>query len=105
MTVSYTGQVATVRFGGFARLLFLWKGSIYKLVYRELLVFLVAYYAISFTYRFGLGLQSRKIFENVVAKFDKFSNLIPLTFVVGFYVSVVVARWWNQYMTVPWPDP
>ena len=104
MTVSYTGQVASVRFGGFARLLLCWKGSIYKLVYRELLVFLTLYYLISLTYRYGLGTVGRKTFEDVVPRFEKFSNLIPLTFVVGFYVSVVVARWWNQYMTVPWPD-
>ncbi|XP_011051184.1 PREDICTED: bestrophin-4-like isoform X3 [Acromyrmex echinatior] len=22
----------------------------------------------------------------------------------GFYVSIVMTRWWNQYMTIPWPD-
>ena len=25
-------------------------------------------------------------------------------FVLGFYVSLVVQRWWEQYMLLPWPD-
>lgn len=105
MTVTYSGQVANVRFGGFARLLFHWKGSIYKLVYRELFTFIVLYASISLTYRFLLNDPSKRTFEQVVLKFQAFTDLIPLTFVVGFYVSLVVTRWWNQYLCVPWPDP
>jgi hypothetical protein len=29
---------------------------------------------------------------------------IPLTFVLGFYVSLIVTRWGNQYSLPPWPD-
>ena len=29
---------------------------------------------------------------------------IPLTFMLGFYVSLVVDRWWKQYQLLPWPD-
>ena len=29
---------------------------------------------------------------------------IPLTFMLGFYVSLVVDRWWRQYKLLPWPD-
>lgn len=28
-----------------------------------------------------------------------YSNLIPLSFVLGFYVTVVMTRWWNQYVS------
>ena len=27
-----------------------------------------------------------------------------LTFLLGFYVSLVVKRWWEQYVKLPWPD-
>ncbi|KAG8272501.1 chloride channel activity protein [Homalodisca vitripennis] len=27
-----------------------------------------------------------------------------MTFVMGFYVSLIVTRWWEQYRLLPWPD-
>ena len=29
---------------------------------------------------------------------------IPMTFGLGFYVSLIVKRWWDQYQLLPWPD-
>lgn len=51
MTVTYTARVANARFGGFSKLLLLWRGSIYKLLWRELLCFLGLYLALSAAYR------------------------------------------------------
>lgn len=44
------------------------------------------------------------MFEKVVVYCDTFINLIPLSFVLGFYVAYVAGRWWQQYMAIPWPD-
>ena len=44
------------------------------------------------------------LFEMVVKYFDAFLNLIPLSFVLGFYVSYVASRWWQQFLAIPWPD-
>ena len=48
-----------------------------------------------------------------------FADLIPVTFVLGFYVAIIVgryttnypnilfipaSRWWDQYKAIPWPD-
>ena len=27
-----------------------------------------------------------------------------MTFVLGFYVTLIVGRWWDQYKLLPWPD-
>ncbi|NXX23495.1 BEST2 protein, partial [Podargus strigoides] len=78
MTVTYTSRVATARFGGFSQLLLLWRGSIYKLLYRELLLFLAAYLGLSLAYR----------------------TPDP----AGFYVALVLERWWGQFRSVPAPD-
>lgn len=51
MTVTYTARVANARFGGFSQLLLLWRGSIYKLLWRELLCFLGLYMVLSAAYR------------------------------------------------------
>nr|CAD7430605.1 unnamed protein product [Timema monikensis] len=45
------------------------------------------------------------VFERVVQYCETFNDLIPLSFVLGFYVSIVMTRWWNQYVSIPWPDP
>lgn len=40
-----------------------------------------------------------RIFEDIVKYCSTYSNLIPLSFVLGFYVTVVMTRWWNQYVS------
>ncbi|XP_020810893.1 bestrophin-2 isoform X4 [Drosophila serrata] len=106
MTITYTGEVATCRgFGCFLKLLLRWRGSIYKLVWLDLLAFLIIYYAINMVYRFGLNPGQKETFEAIVQYCDSYRELIPLSFVLGFYVSIVMTRWWNQYTSIPWPDP
>lgn len=60
MTVTYSLNVANTRLCGFAKLLFRWKGSIYKLLYRELLIFCALYYSLSFLYRYGLDEKNKE---------------------------------------------
>ncbi|XP_046978524.1 bestrophin-4-like isoform X3 [Vanessa cardui] len=105
MTVTYTGEVATCRgFGTFLKVLYRWRGSIYKLVWLDLLVFLLSYYTLNLIYRLLLDEASKRTFEGVVNYCSFHGNVIPLSFVLGFYVTVVMNRWWNQYTTIPWPD-
>jgi bestrophin, other len=44
------------------------------------------------------------VFEKVRLYFGAQSESIPMSFVLGFYVSLVVKRWWEQYKLLPWPD-
>ncbi|XP_052738280.1 bestrophin-4 isoform X2 [Bicyclus anynana] len=105
MTVTYTGEVATCRgFGTFLRVLSKWRGSIYKLVWLDLIVFLLIYYVLNLVYRLLLDPESKRAFEGVVNYCSFHGNVIPLSFVLGFYVTVVMNRWWSQYTTIPWPD-
>lgn len=105
MTVSYTAEVATCRgLGCFLKLLLRWRASIYKLVWLELTIFLIIYYSLSAIYRFLLDEHQKKIFEYIVAYCNEYSDYIPLAFVMGFYVTIVMTRWWNQYTAIPWPD-
>ncbi|XP_072366820.1 bestrophin-4 [Scyliorhinus torazame] len=104
MTISYTLKVADARFAGFSKLLFRWKGSIYKLLYKEFIVFISLYSILSVTYRYFLSHEQKIIFENVATYCDKQTSLIPMSFVLGFYVTLIVNRWWNQYTNIPLPD-
>ncbi|KAF6200275.1 hypothetical protein GE061_006578 [Apolygus lucorum] len=106
MTVTYTAEVATCRgFGCFLALLLRWRGSIYKLVWPDLVCFLSFYYGLNLSYRFWMDEEQKKIFELVSEYCDTYSNFIPLSFVLGFYISIIMTRWWDQYATIPWPDP
>ena len=46
----------------------------------------------------------RRKFEAICRTFDGYCRLIPLTFLLGFYVSNVVARWWRQFECLSWPE-
>ncbi|KAL1787715.1 bestrophin-1 [Sigmodon hispidus] len=104
MTVTYTNKVADARLGSFSCLLLCWRGSIYKLLYGEFLIFMFLYYAIRGVYRMALSAEQQLLFEKLALYCDSYIQLIPISFVLGFYVTLVVTRWWNQYECLPWPD-
>lgn len=59
---------------------------------------------LSAIYRLALDTGQRRTFEKIALYCETFINLIPLSFVLGFYVAIVITRWWNQYTSIPWPD-
>ncbi|XP_068442754.1 bestrophin-3-like [Clinocottus analis] len=104
MTVTYSSKVANASFFSFHRLLLRWRGSIYKLLYREFTVFLLLYTLLSLIYRLVLSDHQKRLFEKLSMYCDKYAEQIPVTFVLGFYVTLVVNRWWHQFVNLPWPD-
>ncbi|XP_029350610.1 bestrophin-3-like isoform X2 [Echeneis naucrates] len=104
MTVTYSSKVANATFFSFHRLLLRWKGSIYKLLYREFALFVLLYTILSVVYRIILTDHQKRLFEKLSMYCDKYAEQIPVTFVLGFYVTLVVNRWWNQFVNLPWPD-
>ena len=95
MTVTYINYVSTSNWcGAFLRLLCLWKGSIYQGVLGDLFLFWILYFGISLLYRFYLFQdESRKqIFEKICICFEHFDHWIPIDFMLGFYVTLVVTR-------------
>ena len=54
--------------------------------------------------REALDKAQQKTFEALARWCGKMYSELPLTFLLGFYVSLVVKRWWEQYCFLPWPD-
>ncbi|KAM7367390.1 hypothetical protein PAMP_015295 [Pampus punctatissimus] len=104
MTVTYSSKVANATFFSFHRLLLRWRGSIYKLLYREFTMFALLYTVLSIVYRLVLNHHQKRLFEKLSMYCDKYAEQIPVTFVLGFYVTLVVNRWWNQFVNLPWTD-
>ncbi|KAM7533504.1 hypothetical protein Aperf_G00000124461 [Anoplocephala perfoliata] len=44
----------------------------------------------------------RRTFENVVRFCEGVKGNIPVSFLLGFFVSGVIGRWYNMYMYIPW---
>jgi len=64
------------------------------------------YFILSFIYRYVLinYEESKVVWELFCIYCEKFSKVIPISFLLGFYVTQVVSRWWAQFMSLPWPD-
>ncbi|CAG0887085.1 unnamed protein product [Darwinula stevensoni] len=116
---------AVTRMGGVVGLLARWKGSIYKLIGLDIFIWLLFFYIFNCLYRFLLDANQRRpseylkrilnsygsgnanvpsVFQKVVVYCRDFNKNIPLTFVLGFYVTTVLNRWWGLWGTLPWPD-
>lgn len=104
MTVSYTAQVATSSFSCFLKLLARWRGSIYKLLWRDFAVYVAIYFILSFIYRFALNEYQRRIFEMLSHYCASNNALIPVAFILGFYVTLIMTRYWSCLGHIPWPD-
>uniref|UniRef100_A0A914WUT2 Bestrophin homolog n=1 Tax=Plectus sambesii TaxID=2011161 RepID=A0A914WUT2_9BILA len=63
------------------------------------------YIILSLLYRLALTDYQRQIFEDVVSFCYKYADQIPLTFMLGFYVSLVITRWWDMLCNIGWVDP
>ncbi|KHN81079.1 Bestrophin-1 [Toxocara canis] len=104
MTVNYSLDASSSTFLGTQRLLFRWKGSLWKSTCAELFLWLAAYYALSISYRFFMDPYQKRIFEDLAVFFNTYSEFIPLTFMLGFYVSTVYNRWREIFDHIGWID-
>jgi len=83
-----------------------WKRSLPRHIGAELLTYLILYYSLYIVYRTALSEEQKHEFEELVSFFK--SNVDPLSrdlaFLLGFFVKLVVSRWWGQFTKLPSPD-
>lgn len=73
-----------------------------KLTHSIFLVKIICYTMMTNKFFYILG--RFRFFEKMSLHCQVYGDLIPVSFVLGFYVSVVIKRWWDQYLCLPWPD-
>ncbi|VDN58794.1 unnamed protein product [Dracunculus medinensis] len=95
MTISYNLDVSRASAFSFFRLLFRWKASIWKIALKELFVWTILFLIISFIYRteYFLTSEQKMIFEDIAHYFNTRLDFIPLTFILGFFVNIIMTRW------------
>ncbi|CAA97442.2 Bestrophin homolog 15 [Caenorhabditis elegans] len=106
MTVNYNLDVSSASIFSFLRLQLRWKGSIWKYLLKELFMFIIAFITVSSVYRSNLiiGEKTRKIWDNFAALFDQNMDFIPLTFMLGFFVTIIVRRWNDIFANLGWVE-
>lgn len=115
MTISYSDN--------YFKILSHWRGSAWKAVWKELLLWLTFYYGIKMLLECAVPAANQEEAKRVVALFASYTDKVPLQFLLGFYVGTydpagdrrtlsigfsltgqVLTRWWAQIQNVPWPD-
>ncbi|KAM7536883.1 hypothetical protein Aperf_G00000088654 [Anoplocephala perfoliata] len=109
MAITYSSAVATASYGTFFRLLCRWRGSIYKLIWVDLLVFAVLYSTIALIYHLSpisspTLLEAHRQILNLLDYVKMMSNSLPISFILGFFVTLVVSRWIDQFNYLPTSD-
>jgi len=89
---------------GESRVMCRWRSSLWKILWKELLLYTLAFLFVSLIYRVALSEAQQIHFEMLARWCGKMYTGLPLTFLLGFYVALVVKRWWEQYCFLPWPD-
>ncbi|THD19982.1 Bestrophin [Fasciola hepatica] len=102
MTVQYNQLVLTGGPGVFFRLLLKWRGCVFKLIYFDILVFGTLYAIISCIYRFALSSEMQRTFERLILFTNNFQAMIPVAFILGFYINLIFNRFWYQFGIIPW---
>ncbi|MFH4984661.1 hypothetical protein AB6A40_011370 [Gnathostoma spinigerum] len=95
MTISYNLAIASASPLNFFRLLFRWRGSIWKICLKELFVWTIIFIIITFIYRtpYILTEEQKITFEELANYCDTHLDYIPLTFMLGFFVQIIIQRW------------
>ncbi|KHJ88815.1 bestrophin-3 domain protein [Oesophagostomum dentatum] len=96
MTISYDEE--------FSSLMLRWRGSLWKAVLKDLIAFYIGYYIILAIQWYVLDEKQKEYFTGWIHWCEIGSQYIPLSFLLGFFVSVIVARWWEQFNWISWPD-
>ena len=108
--IYYNSYRGTTRIGGTFHLLSRWKGSVFRLIWHDLLIFIFCYFALAIIYRVVLcdgdlvDSIHKQRFELMCIYAKRFSGAIPIALLTGFYVTSVLSRWWDQFMSLPYPD-
>ncbi|CAI2352287.1 unnamed protein product [Caenorhabditis sp. 36 PRJEB53466] len=100
MTVNYNQEVSSVNSFTFVKLLMRWRGSILKSVRWELSMWCVAFAAVQAVYRCFMTSEQQRFFEHAAIHLNIRLVHIPLTFMLGFFVTIVVDRWRSVFTNI-----
>ena len=87
--LSFSIFVPGNKIGAFFRLMFIWRGSIGKGIWKDASIYIFLYFLISIIYQYALFHDEalKQLFERWCVYLERYIGFIPIDFVLGFYVS------------------
>ena len=68
------------------------------------IIYLPTYFLINFIELPTDQQAVKQEFEKFCAYCLRFSEYLPIVFILGFFVSTIVSRWWDQFCSLPNPE-
>ena len=87
-------------FGATFKILFIWKRSFYKLVWKQAIVYYIAYISVSMGYNYGLDELSKIQFDAAASFLARNNSSLPIALVLGFFTSTALNRWFNTLQSM-----
>lgn len=104
--MTYSNDIATARGLTVIKLILSkWRGSLARLIWKDYAFLLTCYYAVTIFYVFIVPDEKKPYVIEIYRRAKRYQEAIPVSFVLGFFVSTITVRWWNQFETIPWPTP
>ncbi|CAB3402639.1 unnamed protein product [Caenorhabditis bovis] len=100
ISYNYHYDLATSKTSMVLKMLFKWRGSLWEAVYKELIIWIIAYTFVSLIYRFALTEDQRDLFERFGEYCDARMGYLPLNFVLGFFCNIIIRRWLKLYTSL-----
>ncbi|KAL3076603.1 hypothetical protein niasHS_011744 [Heterodera schachtii] len=104
MTISYNLDISSSNAFTFLRIVFRWRGSVWKSVFNEFVAWTVLYYSVFMLYRSALPPYAQMAFEEIGRHIDERVSLLPITFMLGFFVTIVFDRWKQIFQNIGFVD-
>jgi predicted membrane chloride channel (bestrophin family) len=79
------------------KVIFRWRGSVYKIIYGELIIYLAFYYAVALSYSYALNEEQKIRFKEIVVYSKQYQEALPVVTALVHYMSNIMKRWWGQY--------
>uniref|UniRef100_A0A0K0FYH8 Bestrophin homolog n=1 Tax=Strongyloides venezuelensis TaxID=75913 RepID=A0A0K0FYH8_STRVS len=93
MTIQYAHDVRDASIWSNIKILLRWKGSVWKDIYKEFIIWVFLFVVIKLLVTFAFNEEQKLTFDKISYVMMKYESFIPLTFMLGFYVTQVFMRW------------
>ncbi|XP_046635228.1 bestrophin-4-like [Daphnia pulicaria] len=82
-------------------ILFRWKGSIYKTIWKQMLVYCVLFYSLTIVYKVGLDEEGKIAFRALAKYFSKQTGSLNLMIMLGFFTTTAMQRLFTMHTAMP----